>query len=124
MDIRKIQEDNKPKKYKIANSEAKLLIVEPKPKELTELRKKCSRRTRGSRALGEILDEKKFNKALMEKFIVGWEGIVLDGKPAPCDLANKILCDDNWKDFSECWNNVVGGFEDEAEDEAEEEVKN
>jgi len=124
MEIRNLVEERKPKTYKIADCDAKLLIVEPKPKELTELRKQCTYKNRGSRSLGSNLNEKRFNEALMDKFIVGWEAIKLDGKDLECNLKNKIICDDNWTQFSECWNNVIGGFEEAEEEEAEAEVKN
>jgi len=124
MDIREIQKEEVAKRYKIRDSDAVLLIVKPKPKELTALRKLCTFKKRGRAGLATEFNESKYSNACMDKFISGWEGITLDGKPAECNHENKVLCDENWTEFSECWNEVVVGIDIEDEEESGEEVKN
>jgi len=124
MEIRKKVDDLESKKYKIRNSDAILVMVEPKPKELTAIRKACTYKKRGARGLAPEFNESKFNKDCMNKFIVGWENITLDGKPVECNLEHKILCDDNWTEFNDCWNDVVMGAEEADEIESAEELKN
>lgn len=124
MDIREIQKDEVAKRYKVRNSKAVLLVVKPKPKELTALRKLSTFKKSGRAGLAKEFNEDKYGKACLDKFVVGWEGINFDGKPAECNRDNKILCDENWTEFSECWNEVVVGIEIEEEEESEEEVKN
>jgi hypothetical protein len=124
MDIRKLKEDNKPKRYKIRNSEAVLLIVSPKPKDLSALRKKCTFKKRGRAGLAEEFNSKRYGEECVDRFVVGWEGILDGDTPAECNRVNKIQCDEDWTEFSECWNEVVLGIEIEDEEESEEEVKN
>lgn len=125
MEIRNVEEDNEAKKYKIRKSDgAYLMIVSPKPKELTALRKKCTFKKRGRAGLADEFNADKYNVECLDKFVVGWGAITDDGKPAECNRKNKILCDANWTEFSECWNEVVVGIDIEDEEESEEELKN
>ena len=124
MEIRKHIDDTKQKKHKIQNCDAILIMVTPKPKELTAIRKRCTVKSRGGRGLGTTFNEERFNRECMKKFIIGWENIELDGKPLEVTIENKIQCDDNWPQFNECWNDVVMGVDDDDEIESEAEVKN
>ena len=124
MEIRNIVDESKPKHYKIRGCDAKLIMIMPKPKELTTIRKRCTIKSRGSRGLGSTFNEGKFNKECMDKFIVGWENIKLDGQDLEVNLENKIKCDDNWTELNDCWNDVVMGAQEDDELESEAEIKN
>ena len=109
MDITKIvQEDDAGDWFPLEQAEkVKIKIRKLKPKDLKFMRKQAMQRKFTNGHIGQTFDNESFGNMILDKSVVDWEGIEMDGKPLPCTKENKELLNDNWAAFSGLWNKVV-----------------
>lgn len=90
---------------------ARVQIRTLKPGEMKELGRKCLIRKMRRGQYTERIDNVRMSDLLLDKCIVGWENIEMDGTALEVNLKNKKLLDDNWAEFNALWNAVIGSDE-------------
>jgi len=107
MDFNKVIEANKKGDwYTIPDTDVHVQIRIPTPKELRQIRRKCTVTKQTRRGPLSELDEDKLSDALLNLCIIDWKNISKDGKDFLCTEENKKFIDENWTEFSSLWNEV------------------
>lgn len=110
--------------YKVADTEVTVQIRNLKPKMRREIVKRCMRRKVKRGVIIEETDDIKLNDLILQHCVQDWRGIEENGGPLPVTPENKRKLDDNWPEFANLWNEVIGQ-QNEADREIEEiELKN
>lgn len=103
---------------------ARVKIRNVRPKRRRELVLACTKKyMRRSQVVAEI-DDLRLSDMLLQECVIEWEGIEHGGEPFPVTPENKRLLDDNWPEFSNLWNAVIGDVNAIDEQMAEAELGN
>ncbi len=110
--------------YKIPDTEVTVQIRNLKPKMRRDIAKRCMRRKVKRGVVIEETDDFKVNDLALQYCVVDWKGIEDNGGDFPVTPENKRKLDDNWPEFANLWNQVIGQ-QNEIDQEIEEiEAKN
>ncbi len=111
--------------YKLPNTDdVSIRIRNLKPKERRSIVKSCTRKRVKRGAVIEEVDEEKLNRLILNKCVVDWRGLEMDGALMEVNEENKRLLDDNVSEFANLWNSVIGSANELDEAILETDLKN
>lgn len=117
-------EEPEGKWYKVQGTEVTVQIRNLKPKMRREIVKRCMSRKVKRGTVIEETDDIKLNGLILQYCVQDWKGIQENGGDLPVTPENKRKLDDNWPEFANLWNQVIGQ-QNEVDEEIEEiEIKN